>query len=332
MLKGLEVGVYRFVMRAVDNLYMPEFKGGVLRGGFGTVFKRLACVKGPGRNSGSASVFAACNDCSEALQCPYKAVFEPSPPEGAKRLRNLQDISRPFVLRIPSDPRTQIPAGHRLEWEVVLMGHARRFLPFFVVTFKALGEEGFGLWHSGRRARAVLESVHLQNLLTGDSEVVFDGAANQFINSDNAICTGAQIEEIAGRLRTDLVSLEFLSVTRLKYKGVYVRKPDFHIVIRNLLRRLSTLAYFYQETEVDLDFSGLIAKAERLPLENVSIQWKEYSRYSGRSKEMMDFSGFVGGARYAGDLSPFIPLLLFGSFLNVGKGATFGLGQYVVRS
>lgn len=329
MLEGLEIGVYRFVMRAVDNVHMPEFKGAVLRGGFGTAFKRLACVRGSG--TGRAVGEAVCCDCSESNQCPYKVVFEPSPPEGARHLRNLQDISRPFVLRIPSDPRTEIPIGSRLEWEIVLMGQARRFLPFFVVTFKVLGESGFGLWHMGKRARAALESVCLHNPLTGKSELVYDGSTNQFTNADDAICTGAQIADAAGRLRADMVSLDFVSVTRLKYQNVFAKTPEFHILIRNLLRRLSTLAYFYQSTEVQLDFRGLIELAEKVPLESISIRWKEFPRYSGRSKETMDFSGFVGCGRYFGNIAPFLPLLVCGSLLNVGKGATFGLGQYVLR-
>lgn len=329
MLEGLEIGVYRFVMRAVDAMYMPEFKGTVLRGGFGTAFKRIACVKGPGNRKIAGR--ADCGDCNEAHRCPYKAVFEPSPPEGSQRLRNLQDISRPFVLRIPSDPRTVIPPGHRLEWEIVLMGKARRLLPFFVVTFKSLCESGLGLWHMGKRSRAVLESVHLQNPLTGESQLVYDGVVGQFINADAALCRGAQIEETAKRFRSDMVSLDFISITRLKYRDAFVRAPEFHVVIRNLLRRLSTLAYFYQGTEIQLDFRRLIELAEEVAFENVSIRWQDFSRYSGRSKETMDFSGFVGRGRYVGDLATFTPLLLSGSLLNVGKGATFGFGQFAVR-
>lgn len=330
MLEGLEIGVYRFVMRAVDTMYMPEFKGTVLRGGFGTAFKRIACVNGPRSRRGVAG--EDCAECREAHRCAYKAVFEPSPPEGSQRLRNLQDISRPFVLRIPPDPRTVVPSGHRLEWEIVLMGRARRFLPYFVVTFKALGESGFGLWHMGKRSRAVLESVHLQNPLTGESQLVYDGMVGKFINADEAICRGTQIEEIAKRLRSDMVSLDFVSITRLKYRDAFVRTPEFHVVIRNLLRRLSTLAYFYQGTELQLDFKRLIELAEGVSFENVSIRWQNFSRYSGRSKETMDFSGFVGCGRYTGNLAEFMPLLLCGSLLNVGKGATFGLGQFVVRA
>jgi len=42
----------------------------------------------------------------------------------------------------------------------------------------------------------------------------------------------------------------------------------------------------------------------------------------------MEWGGLVGAASYDGDFTPFWPYLVFGQWTHVGKGATFGLGQY----
>lgn len=328
MLQGLELAVYRFVMRAVDALYLPEFKGSVVRGGFGTTFKRLACVF-TGAPAGAPE--KSCRECPVARDCPYKAVFESSPTEGAERLGNLQDIPRPFVLRIPNDPRTEYMPGDHLEWEVVLAGHTRKYLPHFVVTFKALGEGGFGLWHRGRRAKAELESVLSVDPFTGGTIPVYEGRENLFRNTDHLVVTGEGIEKTASGMRQDVVILDFLSITRLKYRDSFVEVPEFHVLVRNLLRRVSTLSYFYQQKPVDVDFTGLISRSQAVASEAISIHWVDWERYSGRIKKTMDFGGFAGRIRYSGELAEYLPLLLYGSVVNVGKGGTFGLGQYVVE-
>jgi hypothetical protein len=222
--------------------------------------------------------------------------------------------------------------GEHLEWEVALIGDAVAYLPYFVVTFRELGQAGFGRWHEGRRARAEVESVLAVNPFTGVSDQVYDGVKNLMSGADHLVITGEMVENLAARLREDSVTLDFVSITRLKFKDDFVTTPDFHVLVRNLLRRLSTLSGFYQGHQVNVDFRGLIDKAETVSGENVSITWKDWQRYSGRSENTMDFGGFMGRMRYTGDLSPFLPLLLYGSLVSVGKGTTFGLGQYLLQS
>lgn len=329
MLGNTKVGLFRFIMMANDPLYLPEYKGGVLRGGFGTTFRRIACVHTQMRKL--AMPDGGCGACSVVADCPYKAVFEPSPPPGSKRLRNLQDIPRPFVLRIPVDPRTLLAPGDHLEWEVALVGDAVKYLPYFVVTFKELGQTGFGLWHNGKRSRAVLEAVIAIDPFTGGTGLVYDGATRVMKGEEYPVISGEGLEARASRMRHDSVTVDFVSITRLKYRDDFVMIPEFHVLVRNLLRRLSTLSWFYQGREVDTDFRTLINKAEAVSSENLSIAWSDWKRYSGRSKNTMDFGGFTGRIRYRGNLSDYLPLLLFGSLVNVGKGTTFGLGQYLVE-
>jgi hypothetical protein len=143
---SLRIGLFRFTIAPAQSLEVPAVnKGNMLRGGFGHAFRRLCCIP-------------QCRDtktCPLAASCPYKTLFEPSPPPGADRLSKNQDIPRPFVFRAPRTHQTRFEKGERFEFGLVLIGRALDFLPYFVLSFRELAGEGLGL----NRAKCVLERV-----------------------------------------------------------------------------------------------------------------------------------------------------------------------------
>ena len=40
--------------------------------------------------------------------------------------------------------------------------------------------------------------------------------------------------------------------------------------------------------------------------------------------------GFVGSITFEGDLKGFLPFLLLGEYIHMGKGTSFGLGKYEI--
>jgi CRISPR-associated endoribonuclease Cas6 len=131
---------------------------------------------------------------------------------------------------------------------------------------------------------------------------------------------------------SDSLTLRFLTPARLVYGGSLADSLDFHVLIRVLLRRLSNLAYFHCDTELQLDFRGLIAAAEQVQTVSSHLWWYDWERYSARQDTRMKLGGFLGSVTYQGDLQPFIPMLQLGAFVHVGKGTSFGLGKYVMQS
>src|ERR1039458_1415026 len=77
-----------------QELRLPAIgKSNTLRGAFGMAFRRLVCIP-------------QCREarlCPLGKTCPYRIIFEPSPPPGADRLSKNQDIPRPFIFRPPPD-------------------------------------------------------------------------------------------------------------------------------------------------------------------------------------------------------------------------------------
>ncbi|MGO9059332.1 MAG: CRISPR system precrRNA processing endoribonuclease RAMP protein Cas6 [Candidatus Binataceae bacterium] len=127
------------------------------------------------------------------------------------------------------------------------------------------------------------------------------------------------------------LTIDFLTQTRLKHEGGWARVPEFQIVFRRLLGRLSSLSRFHCGTPLDVDFKGLIEKAAEVRLIDNQTRWVSWTRYSSRQHQRMDWVGLVGRATYEGELAPFWPYLLFGQWTHVGKGTTFGLGKILLE-
>jgi CRISPR/Cas system endoribonuclease Cas6 (RAMP superfamily) len=124
------------------------------------------------------------------------------------------------------------------------------------------------------------------------------------------------------------LTIEFLTQTRLKHEGRFIRRPEFQVVFRRLLGRLSSLSRFHCGAPLDVDFRSLIEQAATIRLVRDDTKWTQWQRYSSRRDRRMEWEGIVGRATYEGDFASFWKFLCFGGFTHVGHGATFGLGKY----
>ncbi len=62
------------------------------------------------------------------------------------------------------------------------------------------------------------------------------------------------------------MAIEFVTQTRLKHEGTWARAPEFHIVFRRLLGRLSSMARFHCGAPPEVDFKGMIDEAYKVRL------------------------------------------------------------------
>lgn len=131
----------RLRFRAVDCVSFPAVvPGNVLRGAFGTIFRKLTC---------SADCPGA-RDCPWRDKCAYARTFEPSSASGPS---GLQNRPRPFVFRATELEGRSFPAGEEFGFEVHLFETKDPPLPAFERVFAEVAREGIGRG----RGRAVLE-------------------------------------------------------------------------------------------------------------------------------------------------------------------------------
>lgn len=333
-LADLRLARYAVALEAIDRLHLPPYKGSTLRGGFGGAFRRVACAQ---------RERPACAGCLLHETCPYGYAFETPVPAGSEKLRGYESVPRPFVLEPPADAGTEYAPGETLTAGLVLFGRAIPLFPYFIVALREMGDGGIGRG----RGRFRLASITAEPPSgAGAALTVYDGAAGKVLAAD-ATLTGEAVTARARAAWGGAVQggpagagaalrfrLRFETPTRLKFDDRLQPRPEFHILVRSLLRRLSSLAYFHHGFELDLDFRGLIERAAGVRLVADRTGWVDWERYSSRQDERMKLGGLVGEAVYeapAAAWSEFLPLLALAEFTHIGKNVTFGLGGVRVR-
>jgi hypothetical protein len=335
MISSLFLHHFRFHLEPKESLHMPAYnKGNVIRGGFGSTFRRIVC-------------HANCwepENCELRNVCPYTAVFHPFVPEGSQKISKNRDIPRPFIIKPPLETKEIYAPGERLSFDVVLVGKVKDYLPYFIVTFKELSQAGLG------RSRTPVELVAVGHVACDGTEVpVYTREDNLVRPPTNAIswadvCAsngsnhGSMNSPQAGSMNspqggaTDVtrITLRFLTPTMLKADGVEARRPAFGPIAKRLRDRINALSYFYCGKGLDIDFKAFGEQAEKIRMVADSTRWVESARYSRRREVTHDLSGIVGEVTFEGELAPFIPYLKLGEHVHVGKNAVFGNGWYEI--
>jgi hypothetical protein len=299
---------------------LPPYKGSTFRGGFAGTFQRLVCSTGSRK----------CRPCPVKTECPYAVVFESEPPEGAEALRNYESIPRPFILEPPLAEKTEYTPGEPLVFSLILFGRAVNLLPYFIVTLDEFARRGIG---KGRRP-FTLDQVTAVNPLTGESAVIYEGTDRVVRPRDLSVTARDVWLYAAGEVSSGDIGaakVEFITPTQIKYEGRPARIPEFHVIVRNLLRRISSMCYFHQGFAYEADFPAIIAAAEAVSITVNHTRWFDWERYSSRQAQKVPLGGLIGEASYEGPLSVFWPLLRLGELLHAGRGTVFGQGKIAVE-
>jgi len=133
-----------------------------------------------------------------------------------------------------------------------------------------------------------------------------------------------------GNNHNSKITISLLTPMRLRFDSRITDKIEFHVLIRNLLRRISSLSYFHCNEKFQVDFKDLIEKAGAVKMIKSDTHWFDWKRYSTRQEEWMSLGGVTGTVSYDGNLTEFMPLLKLGEYVHVGKGTSFGLGKYEI--
>ena len=312
------LGRYRFTMIAQEEINLPPFTGSILRGGLGYSLKKLVCI----------TRRKECRGCILEERCAYRLIFETSPSAETSKFKEISQLPRPFVLKIPFDPkarRMRIGRGETFIFQLILMGRAIDLLPHVIVSISKLAEAGLGR----DRGRASLHSVHAVGL--EDERLIYDGMRGRLFDPPEPISSDRIISSFS-LPDPHRIAIDYLTPTRIKVKGDLVFPIRFHHLIKSLLHRISMLSYLHCGRSPDLDYDGLMRAAERVEMIDEGQRWLEISRYSSRQRTKMYVGGAIGRASYRSDedLSRFIPLLALGEWINAGKLTTMGLGSFEV--
>ena len=319
LLSHFRFAQFKFLLKTLDLINLPIYKGSTLRGGFGHAFKKVVCVNRE----------KVCESCMLKGKCVYSYVFETPPPSDTLKMRKYPFAPHPFVITPPLEEKRNYQEGETLCFELTLIGKSIDYLPYFIYTFDELGRIGIGKGkgkYQLEEVKAINIGERLETIYSGKDKILKNAYKIMTINSLQPL--GLLTSTSASTL-----NLVFLTPTRLKFDGKLSPTLEFHILFRNLLRRISLLFYFHCDKELDLDFKGLIERSREVKVQKEKLSWFDWERYSSRQETKMMMGGFIGSITFEGDLEPFLPFLLLGECVHVGKGTSFGLGKYeIVRT
>ncbi len=302
-------GRYVFSCRFLDEAELPEYKGSTFRGVFGHALKRTVC----------ALKRQGCEGCLLHPKCIYVFLFETPFPVEANGKRRLSSPPHPYVIEPPETERTRFQPGDSFEFALLLFGMANEYLPYFIYAFEQIGGLGIGKRVNGRAARFKLENVS-------------SGGEPVYSSNDATLRAGSFTEELTEEtlregVPADEIELRLVTPLRVKFGNSLRAELPFHVLVRAMLRRTSSLLEYYGAGEPSLDYRGLVDRAKKVAIEESAVEWFDWKRYSNRQDQSMLMGGMTGSIQYAGNLSEFIPLIRFCEKVHLGKQTTFGLGK-----
>ncbi|MCI0617860.1 CRISPR system precrRNA processing endoribonuclease RAMP protein Cas6, partial [bacterium] len=142
-----------------------------------------------------------------------------------------------------------------------------------------------------------------------------------------------QIQKKIENCNPEKITLQFVSPTKLIFQERDVYEPEFHHIFKRLRDRISSLLHFYCgfvtiEEHREL-FKLLGDLSEKVEVTARSLDRMDNFRLT-RRKEHHPLSGFTGTISFSGDLRPFLPFLIAGEWIGVGKNTVFGNGWYEI--
>lgn len=298
---------YRFRLRATTEIGFRDYSGSAWRGLFGHTLKRATCVTHEKH----------CANCLLYRSCVYSGIFETPPPANTEHMRLYNTVPHPFVM-MPDPALRDLERGATTDLMITLIGKANQQLPYIVHAISQAGESGIG------PANGKYELIAVQQESSPGSKDWQDILNRQSLEPLPLV--HSHIPEIP-----DIVTVELKSPLRLKHNGRLMNSDNFEFagIAGNLLRRISSLSYFHDDTPFEADFKALVEYAKTVKPLSVNLKWYDWTRYSSRQQQAMQMGGLLGTASFRGnDLMPFWPLLWIGQWLHLGKATSMGLGSF----
>lgn len=253
------------------------------------------------------SALGCCRLCCETcpvIDCPGHHAFSQALTPDPSALRKFQKPAPPFVFDIPILPEPPNKNARCSVW-LTLVGSAVQYFSTYLDALRFLFDH----------VRVPFKVVRFEAGGYGAERYPLPSDGGMVVLSDEGVLQSRILSPYE-------VSMEFVSPLRLLHDGKPVRLLSPSLALRSLMRRVSSLAYYYGGTELGVDFKWLARQSTRVVAKGSTLSWNDGAGGA---------SGLTGCITLVGDLSDFHYFLAMGEYLNLGKGAAYGLGSFILR-
>ena len=266
------------------------------------IFRKVTGCRGDG-----------CEGCRRG-ECAFGDVFGQTLSSDPSVVKRHQKPPLPLAFQFPVLPMER-GGERRLEIGLTLVGRAIQHAHHFIASLERyLGGEVEGA------PAAVVEAVESLGYF-GERSTWGSVNVGGDEKGESVLLTTEGLK--ATRILGDSAVLSLETPLKIMQEGRAQRTFQFSPFFRTLMRRVSSLASAYGEGEMEVDFPWLARTCGEVGVSSSTIRWTDWRNGS--------IGGLTGEALISGNLEEFVPFLLLGEYLNVGKGASFGLGRFSVR-
>lgn len=227
-----------------------------------------------------------------------------------------------YAIQAPMTMGAHVQRGEILSFDLTLFGDATRFAFHCMETIHDVALLGLGSkTFKGERGTATLVAVESVTPF-GIAGVFREGEG--FLEPPVPFPSG-DILSISKGVKTNRINLLCETPLHLKTDNhICMVSPEFSIIVKRLLGRMNQFIPmpFTMEKKILLDKSMEVSQGYH------DIIWFDLHRWSSRQEKDLMHGGIVGTLEYIGDLTPFLPWLSMGQWLQIGNKTTFGLGVY----
>jgi hypothetical protein len=251
-----------------------------------------------------------CAHCSARNTCDWQLVFGQQLSTDPEALRRYQKPPLPFVFSVPILDNRDNQAGV-LECGMIVVGRAITCLDMLLRGFSVL-------------LAAKNDSLHNKLLVASSRDCqgnVFPlGSSETLSHPENLAVISA--EDILGKCPWECgnLTVQLLSPLRLVAHGRLLNRFDFSLFALSLMRRISSMAYYYGRYEFDCNFKELSNLAHK-----VMCREDHFGTTRGGSWKTAGINGY---GCFSGNIGGLLPFFMLGRYLHAGKNAAFGMGAF----
>lgn len=304
----LPLSRYRFTFRVTAALEMPSQPGVLWHSVFGKSLKQRACV----------SPDTECDQCFYLHNCDYPQLFRGVRPPASEIMRKYSTIPPPHVF-ISDACRSHYEADDLLSVSIVLCGNSNEKFISVATALVLAANTGLGK----RRVRLKLEGI----------QQVLPSGKQQELLQDNVFQALFPAEMIESSPRPETVDLQFLTPYRPSGNTGKTHGLEVSRLLMAIIRRVDLIQYFTTGVKLQDDFRSLKTLTEALPTLSKNVTYQADERYSAKAGGTKQSGGFIGNItldlREAEALWPFLEI---GQWLNVGKNASMGYGNFCLKT
>jgi hypothetical protein len=319
----LETHHFLFTTRVVRPLELDEHSGSALRGNlFEAVWQRFC------NNKAAPS----CAACPLNQMCPVSALVAPLREENVRG----RDIPRPDVILPPLEGERRFAPGETVSFGLTLFGTIIELLPYLLLVTNSLEAAGLGRRlpeNQGRRGTFKIQQIEAYNPIDGTRQVLSE-AGKLRVEAPTVSVTSMDVRKRAASLSAEQITIHFLTPIRLQHEERLMYRPEFQPLVARLLERLALLEQEYgqgDEPSPSQQWQELAPLAGHIECIDNQTRWEEVRSYSKRTHYMTQIGGISGSATFAGNLAPFLELLVWGELVHVGKNVVKGSGWYRIE-